>query len=172
MAAATKSTLLAVDTNFLLDLAADAAVSWEALETIRRRLPDPIILVPPTVIDELVVAHDDPTDPEEHRLAGIALTHLRAKWKFQPVDLVPVGYGIVERIAEKIQERGYLPHDEVNDSLILAEASLLNCALLISADNHLLDVPAGPLKLLLDAQDVASPIIVSPRKIAREFFPK
>ena len=46
------------------------------------------------------------------------------------------------------------------------------CALLISADNHLLDVPAGPLKLLLDAQDVASPIIVSPRKIARDFFPK
>lgn len=63
MAAATKSTLLAVDTNFLLDLAADTAVSWGALETIRRRLPDPIILVPPTVIDELVVAHDDPTDP-------------------------------------------------------------------------------------------------------------
>lgn len=62
MAAATKSTLLAVDTNFLLDLAADTAVSWEALETIRRRLPDPIILVPPTVIDELVVGHDDPTD--------------------------------------------------------------------------------------------------------------
>ena len=88
------------------------------------------------------------------------------------MDLVPVGHGIVERIAEKIRERGYLPHDEVNDSLILAEASLLNCALLISADNHLLDVPAGPLKLLLDAQDVASPLIVSPRKIAREFFPK
>jgi hypothetical protein len=41
MAAAIKSTLLAVDTNFLLDLAADTAVSWEALETIRRRLPDP-----------------------------------------------------------------------------------------------------------------------------------
>ena len=113
MAVAIKSTLLAVDTNFLLDLAADTAVSWEALETIRRRLPDPIILVPPTVIDELVVAHDDPTDPEENRLAGIALTHLRAKWKFQPVDLVPVGHGIVERIAEKIRERGYLPHDEV-----------------------------------------------------------
>lgn len=141
MAAATKSTLLAVDTNFLLDLAADTAVAGEALETIRRRLPGSLILVPPTVIDELAVAHADPADREEQRLAGIALTSLRAKWKFQPVDLVPVGHGIVERIAEKIRARGYLPHDEVNDSLILAEASLLNCTLLITADNHLLDVP-------------------------------
>jgi hypothetical protein len=47
-----------------------------------------------------------------------------------------------------------------------------NFLLDLAADSHLLDVPAGPLKLLLDAHDVASPIIVSPRKIAREFFPK
>ncbi len=172
MAAATKSTLVAVDTNYLLDLAADTAVSWEALETIRKRLPGPIILVPPSVIDELSVAYDNPADPEEQRLAGIALTSLRAKWRFQPIDLVPVGHGIVEQIAAKLRDRGYLPHDEVNDSLILAEASLLNCTMLVSSDNHLLDVPAGPLKLLLDAHDVACPLIVSPRKIARDFFPK
>ncbi|MEN9633100.1 MAG: hypothetical protein RL077_1504 [Verrucomicrobiota bacterium] len=43
MAAATKSTLLAVDTNFLLDLAADAAAASEGLETMERRLPQPVI---------------------------------------------------------------------------------------------------------------------------------
>ena len=48
----------------------------------------------------------------------------------------------------------------------------MDCTLLITSDNHLLDVPAGPLKLLLDSCDVACPLIVSPRKIAREFFPK
>jgi hypothetical protein len=130
------------------------------------------MLVPPTVIDELVVAHDDPTEEEEQRLAGIALTSLRIKWKFRPMDLEPVGHGIVERIAASIRERGYLPPEEINDSFILAEAALLECLLLVSADNHLLDVPAGPLKLLLSSYDVAAPLIVSPRKIARDFFPK
>lgn len=172
MPAGKKSTRLAVDTNFLLDLAADTAASWEALETIRRRLPEPLILIPPTVIDELVVAHDDPEGAEEQRFAAIALTSLRAKWKFRPMDLEPVGHGVVERIAENIRERGYLPPEEVNDSFILAEAALLGCVLLVTADNHLLDVPAGPLRLLLNAHDVAAPVIVSPRKIARDFFPK
>jgi predicted nucleic acid-binding protein len=172
MPAETRSTRLAVDTNFLLDLAAGTAVCLEALETIRQRLPGPVILVPPTVIDELSIAYDDPTGVDTQRLAGTALTNLRAIWKFRPMDLEPVGHGIVERIAESIRERGYLPSEEVNDSFILAEAAFLGCILLVSADNHLLDVPAGPIKLLLNAYDVAAPLIVSPRKIARDFFPK
>jgi rRNA-processing protein FCF1 len=172
MAAATKSTLVAVDTNYLFDLAAETAVAWEALEVIGKRLPQPVVTVPPTVLHELVIANDNPEDPEEQRLAAIALGSLRAKWKFQPIDFVPVGHGIVERIAESIRERGYIPQEEVNDSLILAEASLLGCVLLVTADNHLLDAPAGPLRLLLDAHDVGCPLIVSPRKIVRDFFPR
>lgn len=172
MPAAAKSTRLVVDTNFLFDLAGDAAIAWGALETVRARLAHPIIFVPPTVIDELVVAHDNPEGPEEQRLATIALRKLRSEWKFQPVDFVPVGHGIVERVAEKIRERGFVPAEEVNDSFILAEAALMDCTLLITSDNHLLDMPAGPLKLLLDSCDVACPLMVSPRRIAREFFPK
>jgi predicted nucleic acid-binding protein len=172
MGAATKSTLVAADTNYLLDLAEETAVAWEALEAIRKRLPHAVITVPPTVIHELVTAHDDPSDAEEQRLATIALANLRRKWGFQPVDFVPVGHGIVERIAESIRVRGYAPHEEVNDSFVLAEAALLGCTLLVTTDNHLLDAPAGPLRLLLDAYDVGCPIIVSPRKIARDFFPR
>jgi len=172
MTPAAKSTLLAVDTNFLLDLAAQTPVCWDALETLRKRLPSPVILVPPTVLNELAVAHDDPADPEEQRLATLALTQLRLVWKFQPIELVPVGHGIVERIADRIRERAYLPAEEKNDSYILAEAALLDCKLLVTADGHLLDVPANPLKLLLDSFDVSSPIIVAPRKIVQDFFPK
>ncbi len=172
MATAAKSTLIAVDTNFLLDLAAKTPMGWDALETLKDRLPSPIFLVPPTVINELAVAHDDPEEREEQRLAKLALTRLRQIWKFQPIELVPVGHGIVERIADSIRERGYLPAEEKNDSYILAEAALLDCRLLVTADSHLLDVPANPLKLLLDSFDVSSPIIVSPRRIVRDFFPK
>lgn len=172
MATEAKSTLIAVDTNFLFDLAAKTPVCWDALETLRKRLPSPVILVPPTVINELAVAHDDPADPEEQRLATLALAQLRQVWRFQPIELVPVGHGIVERIANSIRERAYLPTEERNDSTILAEAALLDCRLLVTTDSHLLDVPANPLKQLLDTFDVSSPIIVSPRKIVQDFFPK
>ena len=172
MPAAAKSTLVAVDTNFLFDLADDTAIAWEALETIRARIKSLIIVVPPTVIDELVAAHDNPEEGEEQRLAMLALQRLRSEWKFQPVDFVPVGHGIVGSVAGKIRDRGYIPLEEVNDSFVLAESALLACTLLITSDGHLIDVPAGPLKLLLDTCDVACPLIVSPRKIAKEFFPK
>jgi hypothetical protein len=63
MAAVAKATLIAVDKNYLLDLAAETPVSWDALETISERLPGPIILVWPTVIDELSVSFDGSADP-------------------------------------------------------------------------------------------------------------
>jgi hypothetical protein len=74
MPAAAKSTRLAVDTNFLFDLANDAAIAWEALETIRARLPDLIIFVPQTAIDELVAARDKPEDDAQIRGLAMATT--------------------------------------------------------------------------------------------------
>ncbi|MEO6004876.1 MAG: DNA-binding protein [Opitutus sp.] len=172
MPAGKKSTPIAVDTNFLARFGRRHSGVLGSVGDDPAAVPEPLILIPPTVIDELVVAHDDPADAEEQRLARIARTNLRSKWKFRPMDREPVGHGIVERIAANIRERGYLPPEEINDSFILAEAALLRCALLVTADNHLLDVPAGPLRLLLNAHDVATPLIVAPRKIARDFFPK
>lgn len=165
-----RSTLVAVDTNFLLDLAADAAFCHEALEVMRGRLPALSVLLSPTTLDELGHAVSKP-DPVGCYARSAARSILRP-WRFQPVDLEPVQHGIVERIAENIRARGYLPPAEINDALILAEAALLGCALLLTSDRHLLEAPAGPLKLLLDSHDVASPLIVSPRKLVRDFFPK
>ena len=165
-----RSTLVAVDTNFLLDLAGDLASCHEAIAVMRARLPALAVLVPPTTLDELGHAVTKPAPAGT--LAQRAVRSILQPWKFQPVDLEPVQHGIAERIAENIRTRGYLPHDEVNDAFILAEAALLGCALLVTSDRHLLEAPAGPLKLLFDSHDVAAPLIVSPRKIVRDFFPK
>ena len=64
----------------------------------------------------------------------------------------------------------YLSHEERNDALILAEAALLDCTMLLTSDAHMLDIPPGPLRLLLEAHDVSTPLIVSPRKLVSEFF--
>ena len=163
-----RSTLVAVDTNFLLDLAADRAACHDAITAMRARMPSHAVLVPPTTLDELGHALTKP--PSVGALAQHALRSILRPWKFQPADFEPVRHGIAERIAENIRTRGYLPHDEINDALILAEAALLDCALLLTSDRHLLDTPAGPLKLLFESHDVATPLIVSPKKIVRDFL--
>ena len=50
---ATRSTLVAVDTNFLLDLATPKDKANDAVATFRERVPGVEFIVPPTVIDEL-----------------------------------------------------------------------------------------------------------------------
>ncbi len=45
--------LLAVDTNFLIDLAAKADLALDCPHTIRKKLPTAPILVLPTVIQDL-----------------------------------------------------------------------------------------------------------------------
>jgi len=154
----------------LRNLATGIDIARDALSVIRDRLPNPVVLVPPTVIDELTLAFTEPSNEMERKEAGMALRVMRGDWGFQPVDLVPVGHGIVDIIADKIRERGYLPDEERNDSLILAEAALMGCVLLVTSDRHLLDVPPGPLRLLLDSHSVSTPLIVSPHRLVRDYF--
>lgn len=64
MATATprKPLWVAVDTNVLLDLADEKESVWQAVETIRQRLPGVQIVVPPTAVQELasIVENGDP----------------------------------------------------------------------------------------------------------------
>lgn len=159
--------LVAVDTNFLLDLAIERPNPQRAVAYIRKKKPGAVIMVPPTVLDEL--AHLLETGgPGEKIAAGFTLQSLRSVWKMHPVDLIPVGHGIVECIADKIRDRGFIPQAERNDSLILAEAALLDCKLLLSSDDHLLKANSPALAALLTVQhDVGCPVIVSPYQVAK-----
>ena len=60
--------------------------------------------------------------------------------------------------------------EEMNDSLIIAEAALLECRMLLSGDAHLRGVNFARLSLLLGDFDVTAPIIATPREIVRKFF--
>jgi hypothetical protein len=93
-----------------------------------------------------------------------------AGWGLELVNLVPVSHGIVERIAGKLQEAGLLPAEEYNDGLILAEAALLNCAVLLSGDAHLRGLDFQRASLELKAFDVEMPVIATPREIVAKFF--
>ena len=63
-----------------------------------------------------------------------------------------------------------MPAEELNDSLIIAEAALLGCRMLVSSDAHLRGVDFQTLTRLLKDRHVAAPVIATPREIVRKFF--
>ena len=128
--------LIAADTNVLLDLAWEVEVVTDAVSTIRQRLRDAKFVVPPTVLHELALAVRGGETERIRKAAFRALSQLRA-WQFEALNLVLMGHGIVERIAEEIRRRDLLPAEEKNDSLIVAESALLECRILLSGDAHL-----------------------------------
>ncbi len=91
--------LIAVDTNVLFDLASDVEAVVDAVGTIRRLIKDARIIVPPTALHEVALTATRGDTERKRRIAGLVLSRLAAEWRFQPVNLVPVGHGIVERIA-------------------------------------------------------------------------
>ncbi|WP_395753211.1 hypothetical protein [Prosthecobacter sp.] len=91
-----KSPLVAVDTNVLLDLAGEVEDCWDCLEALKRRRQVPRFVVLPTVLQELAHLADDGKTKAVRALAMDALQSLLS-WGFEPLDLKPVGHGIVER---------------------------------------------------------------------------
>src|SRR6266566_7772710 len=121
--------IIALDTNVLIDLAADDETVLDCLSTISKKFEKAPITIPPTVIGELTDITKN-GDAEDRRLALTALKSIRDPWQFQPVNYIPVGHGIVQETARKIRAAGLIPDDEINDSFVIAEAALGNATLL------------------------------------------
>jgi len=86
------------------------------------------------------------------------------------LEIVPVGQGIVESVSRRLRAAGLPPEEEVHDSLILAEAALLGCAVLLTSDAHLRSIDHVRLTWELNACDLPVPIIATPREIVAKFF--
>ena len=54
--------------------------------------------------------------------------------------------------------------------MILAEAALLGCAVLLTSDSHLRGLDYARLTWELKACDVSVPVIATPREIVKKFF--
>jgi predicted nucleic acid-binding protein len=161
--------LIAVDTNVLFDLASDVETVVDAVATIRRRIRGARFIVPPTALHEVADNALRGDTPRKREIAQAVFPRLRTDWKFEPVNLVPVEHGIVERIADALRHRDLLPAAERNDSLVLAEAALLDCRVLLTSDEHLRGIDFQSLTLLLQGFDVAAPVIATPGEIVRKF---
>jgi PIN domain len=141
----------------------------DAIQLVRRRIVGARLIAVPTVIQELsYIAKYGETD-EDIRLASDALRKLIA-WGFEPVNFLPVEFGITEQISLKLRRAGLLPEIEANDSFILAEVALLGSGLFLTSDSHFANLDFQLLTLELKASDVSAPAIASPREILRRFY--
>src|SRR5260221_7676178 len=161
MPAAPASPLVAVDANVVMDLGEESESVLDALATIRQRLRSPRIILPPTATLELmhIARHGDTAKERDLALKGIAAAR---RSRIVPVNLMPVGHGIVERVAEKLRSAELLPASEVNDSQLVAESALLGARLLLSSDEHLRGIDFTRLTIELQGFDVTAPVIATP----------
>src|SRR5438445_3212942 len=137
---------IAADTNVLLDYAKEDETVIGCFDTLRRRLPGSIVLVPPTVLHELADLADEGDVDDIRQASRRALTNIVQPWGFRPVNFLPVGHGIVDQIAQALRGKGLIPEREVNDSYLVAEAGLVGASILLSSDAHVKDIPYAELK--------------------------
>lgn len=165
-----KPSRLAVDTNVLLDIADGVEDVLDAADVIADRLPDAEPLATPSVLDELAYLADLGLTESVRQSAGKAIQLLRHKDRFRPILELPFAPEKVGELAGEFRRRRLLPDDEIHDSLILAEAVLLECDILLTSDEHLRSIDHQQLTWLLNQHDLNAPVIATPREIVRKFF--
>ncbi len=168
-ASQSRPVLIAVDTNVLLDLAGEVEDVTDAMVVIRRRLHQSKLLMPPTVREELAAEALNAEDFEDTE-RGQRAFQLARTWRIQPAELVGARLETARRVGRRLRHACLLPEEEVNDALILAEAGLLGCSILITSDQHLRNIDFQRLTFELQAYEVVAPIIATPREIVRKFF--
>lgn len=120
----------------------------------------------PTVLQELAHLAGNGKSKAVRALAMTALQSLLS-WGFEPLDLQPVGHGIVERIGDEIRFKGLLPEEERNDSYIIAEVALCECDVLVSSDTAITGVDQVNLSSILKGSHVKPVAILWPRQVVR-----
>ncbi len=161
---------LAVDTNVLLDWAEDVEDILDALNTIDARFPVADKLIPPATLQELAFLHLASPDLETRDRAARAFRKIHSENVFRPILELPFHSELTEELATLFRTHSLLPCEEINDSKILAQTILLDCDILLTSDEHLRGIDHQELTWLLNAQDLAVPVIATPREIVRKFF--
>jgi predicted nucleic acid-binding protein len=152
-----------------MDLALPKDVAHDALDIIRSRLPESETAILPTVMGEITHLADQTANPQLGEQAREAIRRASSVWKMQPIELDDVQASIAGSVAGKLLERGIIPRHEINDALILAEAAVAGCQILLSADSHVRDADRTRMALLLQSCDVPVVVCCTPREIVAMF---
>lgn len=154
----------ALDTSFLLYLAAgdedcETVVDWLVSHNIYP-------IVTGTVLQELADIEQNDPDPFNRGNANTVATSI-STWGFLSFPLEPADNGIAKIIASRIVEKELLPDKDEDDGLVIAEAAMQNCNMLVTYRKVLLDAPFDQLRLLLIEMDVSPLVVIPPELIVK-----
>ncbi len=154
---------LSLDTNVLFDLAQERDYAHDFRETFQRR--GYTLLIAPTVVAELYFFLEHGSSAEE-KLASTSIRNI-VEWDIQTIPLSLAQSAKARLIAKRLSASGMLPPEEFNDALILTESAVAEIPILVSSDNHLLDLDPEKLRAIcLDA--AVLPISTAhPRRLLR-----
>jgi predicted nucleic acid-binding protein len=161
MAVTGQKKLLALDTNFLFDLARAESFARDFKDLFQQLGFQ--LLIPPTVVREIAVAIEDNSE-EKRTLAREALKSLMG-WGIQPFALNSVEDFIAQRFSDGLRDKGLLPFEEVNDGIILAETSLGGISILVTRDRHLLNLDETSLSMAFNDADLAPVNPAHPKRL-------
>lgn len=153
---------LALDTNVLFDLADGRDFATTVLEVLAEEKAT--VKVCPTVLVELEYEINHPSSEQKARRAEKAFQCFHT-WNITPFSLAPVQHAIAKEFSDSLQNAGVLPHGELHDGCILAEAALCPLEFLLTSDQHLLSIDSEKLQAIFKAQDLPKVQIVSPRHL-------
>ena len=126
------------------------------------------VFVVPAAFDEVSHIALRDADPAQRDLAHRALGEIK-KRSLLAAELTDLQSVIARSLANKLLVQGVVPPEEWNDALILAEASMLDCQLLISSDSHLRDADPAQLALVLRECHAHMVVVRKPAEIVRQF---
>lgn len=152
--------LIAVDSSVLLDEQVGDDSVTSALETIKWRFKNPGLIIPPSVIGDLDFQNQNCTGDERIAAGGVLRNMLERG--YSPMNLVPVGHGIVEQLAYQLRRRGCLPDENETDALIVAETALIGCEILLTSLDSL--IQAGHhdgFRDVLKSADVSEQLLIT-----------
>jgi hypothetical protein len=155
----------ALDTPFLLALEAG---SRECEQTVARlEALKAEFVVSDTVLQEIVDLKEKGSFPAVREMAGDLIPRLHDHYGFKTDGLRSTDNGIAEIVADKLLANRVLSGATKNDALIVAEASLHHCAILITLEPVLLNADTKRLNVVLMESHAAILEILSPALILR-----
>jgi hypothetical protein len=152
----------ALDTRFLLAL----SVGNEDCQAVMDWLSGINVypLATGTVLQELADLEREDSDEFVRQNAENAQL-LLSTWGILPAPLNSIDNGITKIIASRLVEKKVLPDDHENDGLVVVEAAMHQCKILITYREALLNAPAAGIRFMLIENDVSDLFIASPEDV-------
>jgi hypothetical protein len=155
-----------LDANVLINLAKGRGQAIDCLKALKRNARACFsIFAPPTTLIELTYKSDDP-DPSLKGYCRKALQNM-SSWGISPKVLEGYEMGIAEQIADQLRRYRVIPEEEKHDSYIVAECCVAGMDMLISTDDHILDMNTEEFNSIILSYECNPPFICHPSTAIR-----